>query len=55
MLIHQLADERDRDRRRTADRNRRAALARPPRTPPRHPMAAPTLRRAAIRLRKLLS
>ena len=55
MLSHQLADERDRDRRRTADRNRRAAQARPPRTPPRHPIAAPTLRRAALRLREFFS
>jgi hypothetical protein len=55
MLSHRLADERDRDRRRTSDRNRRAAQLRPPRTSPRHLMAAPTLRWAAIRLRKLFS
>jgi hypothetical protein len=55
MLSHRLADERDRDRRRTSDRNRRAAQFRPPRTSPRHLMAAPTLRWAAIRLRKLFS
>jgi hypothetical protein len=56
MQLHQLASELNRERLREAARGRLAAQARRARTPPRHhPMAAPLRRRAAIRLRRLLS